>query len=776
MLLLVARLVDVQVLRSSGYSAAARGESSITVSLPSLRGAIYARDGSPFALSVPTDDVVADDYQVAHPVQTALALSPMLHVPATTLASELHRPSGYVVLARQLPQATGQTITNDDIPGITLLADSKRVVPNGNLALPVVGFTNAAGHGAGGLEYGYNSLLAGKGGKETIQRSTAGVALPQAPVTDKVAGTPGTGLELTLDSQLQYESEQALAKAIETSNALSGTAVVMDVKTGQILSMANLSATHPSALGAPPAPSTPAASTSGVVPIGSNDAVEEAPNNLAVTQLYEPGSVFKLVTFSAALQNGLINPNSVFTVPDQIMLDGSTFHDAEPHPTEQLTATQILAQSSNIGTSEIAQGVGEPRLLNQVKALGFGQPTGLAFPGESPGLLATAAQWEPTDYVSLPIGQVDAVERAAGARCLQRRRQRRRVRRAEAGPGDDQPVGDADPDARVGDPPGVLAAGRRRALVHAPAGGQRRNGHQRRRSRLHGCGQDGHGPDPHARPRLLHHRRLHGVLRGLRAGGEPDAVDDRRARPAHADLRRHGGGTGVLADHELCAAPLRHPDDPRCTDQPSRRGRRPRRRATRPRTSRDPAPHTHCGRDAGVPGACNAVGSTMRRVPMNLLLDDIEVIESVGDLSAVEVGGISHDSRRVVPGDLFCCVPGRVSDGHAYAAEAVERGAVGLLCEHFIPDLLDERVVQTRIAEGTMRPVMARLAAAFYGHPARDLVMVGVTGTNGKTTVTHILGDLLGCAGPSDQRDGDAVGRPHHAGGHRGAAGPGRHP
>ncbi len=137
----------------------------------------------------------------------------------------------------------------------------------------------------------------------------------------------------------------------------------------------------------------------------------------------------------------------------------------------------------------------------------------------------------------------------------------------------------------------------------------------------------------------------------------------------------------------------------------------------------------------------------MQRVPMNLLFDDIEVIESVGDLSAVEVGGISHDSRRVVPGDLFCCVPGQASDGHAYAAEAVQRGAVGLLCEHFIPELLDERVVQSRVAAGTMRPAMARLAAAFYGHPARDLLMVGVTGTNGKTTVTHILGDLLGALG-----------------------------
>ncbi|HEX4433666.1 MAG TPA: UDP-N-acetylmuramoyl-L-alanyl-D-glutamate--2,6-diaminopimelate ligase [Acidimicrobiales bacterium] len=132
---------------------------------------------------------------------------------------------------------------------------------------------------------------------------------------------------------------------------------------------------------------------------------------------------------------------------------------------------------------------------------------------------------------------------------------------------------------------------------------------------------------------------------------------------------------------------------------------------------------------------------------MNLLFDDIEVIESVGDPSAVEVGGISHDSRRVVPGDLFCCVPGVVSDGHVHAAEAVDRGAIGLLCEHFIPELIDQQVVQTRIAPGTMRPVMARLAAAFYGYPARDLLMIGVTGTNGKTTVTQLLGDLLSAAG-----------------------------
>ena len=408
-MLLVARLVDVQIMHASSYGVAARGESSITVSLPSLRGGIYARDGSPLALSVATEDVVADDFQVAHPVQTALALSPLLNIPATTLASKLHQPSGYVILARQLPEATAQKISSDAIPGIALIADAKRVVPNGNLATPLVGFTNGAGQGAAGIEYGDNRLLAGVDGKETIMVSPSGVALPQSPVTNQTSTTPGTGVELTIDSQLQYEAEQSLAKAIESSNALSGTAVVLDVKTGQILSMANLVANHPSASAGPAAGSTAVTGTNGVVPIGPHDAVNEAPNNLAVTQLYEPGSVFKLVTFSAALQYGLINPNSVFTVPDQIMLDRSVFHDAEPHPTEQLSATQILAQSSNIGTSEIAQGVGEQRLLAQVKDLGFGQDTGLDFPGESQGLLATPAQWEPTDYVSLPIGQVDAV-------------------------------------------------------------------------------------------------------------------------------------------------------------------------------------------------------------------------------------------------------------------------------------------------------------------------------------------------------------------------------
>ena len=155
---MVARLIDVQVLHSGSYQAAARGESSISVSLPRCAVASTTGTAPPLAVSVPTDDVVADDFQIAHPVRTAQALSPILNVPAATLAAELHRQTGYVVLARQLPQATGEKISADAFPGISLIADSKREVPNGNLASPVVGFTNAAGKGAAGLEYGDNQL------------------------------------------------------------------------------------------------------------------------------------------------------------------------------------------------------------------------------------------------------------------------------------------------------------------------------------------------------------------------------------------------------------------------------------------------------------------------------------------------------------------------------------------------------------------------------------------------------------------------------------------
>ncbi len=379
--MLAGRLVQVQVLEAGHYAAQQVGELRQRVAVPALRGAIYDRQGTPLAVSIPTKEVIADDFQVAQPVEEAHRLAPLLSQPAGTLAQALHRRSGYVVLSRYLSEPAAARLARADLPGITMTDSSERLAPEGDLAEAVLGGTNAQGRGDGGLEYQYQRLLAGRPGVAEELVSPLGSPIPGSGSSE--GGRAGTSLELTLDEPLQFEAEAALGQAIVADQAQSGTAVVMDVRTGQILAMANLVA-------------------------GPSGTVAQAPRNLAVDDLYEPGSVFKLVTFSAALQDGVITPGSTFTVPDQLQVDGTTFHDAETHPVEQMTASDILAQSSNVGTSEIALALGEQRLLGQVRRLGFGQPTDLHFPGEPGGVLATAAQWNPIDYVDLPIGQVDA--------------------------------------------------------------------------------------------------------------------------------------------------------------------------------------------------------------------------------------------------------------------------------------------------------------------------------------------------------------------------------
>ena len=417
LLVIAARLVDVQVLHAGQYQAQAAQELTQPVTVRALRGTVTDRNGVVLATSIPTDMVVADDFQVRHPVSEARALAPMLDVGKAKLAGLLSEKSGYVPLVPHLSIAEAKKVSALAFPGITMIATSVDVAPAGSLAAPVVGGVNAAGQGDAGLESQYNGLLAGRAGQETILESPLGIQLPGTPVAKKTPAVAGTGLQLTLDAPLQYTAEQDLAREIVASHATGGEVVVEDVATGQILAMANLVANPGTAPGkgssagssATASAASPSSGSAAPVTIGPNGPVQEAPTNAAVTQLYEPGSVFKIAPFSAALAAGVITPQTTFTVPDQRTIDGYLFHDATPHPTQPMTATQILAQSSNIGTSFITQKLGETRLLAQVRRLGFGKPTGLHFPGDSPGLIVTPAQWAATDWVSLPIGQVDAV-------------------------------------------------------------------------------------------------------------------------------------------------------------------------------------------------------------------------------------------------------------------------------------------------------------------------------------------------------------------------------
>lgn len=396
-----ARLVLLQVADHAHYAKLSVEQVREDLTTTALRGGIYDRYGQTLAVSRPTSLVIADDFQIKHPSTEAAAMSPLVDVPVAKLTPMLSRHSGYVVVNNALNLNDGRRVSSLAFPGVVVQNSSVRTYPDGTLATSLLGGVNASESGTSGLEYQYQKLLAGQTGITREYVSATGVALPASTATVIKKAKPGVGLELTLDSSLQYVAERDLARQMKTMDALSGLAVVMDVKTGQILADASLvnTKTNAGALG-------PIASWGKNVGYAG---IQQTINNLPFSQAYEPGSVFKVVTFSAALQAGLITPSSVFTVPYSKYVDGRLFHDAEYHGLEHLTATQILAQSSNIGTYEIGARVGEAGILAQVQRLGFGQPTSLNFPDETNGLLVNASNWEGSDQAALPIGQVDAV-------------------------------------------------------------------------------------------------------------------------------------------------------------------------------------------------------------------------------------------------------------------------------------------------------------------------------------------------------------------------------
>ncbi len=381
--LLLTRLSMVQVLDAGKYAAYAAGETEQRVALPATRGAIYDRNGNLLAVSVPTVEVVADDFQIAQPLSEARALAPILHVPATRLVPELSRRSGYVVLATNLSPKVASAGEALALNGISYLPTSERTSPDAPLFEPLLGGLNAAGAGVGGIEQMDNQLLAGRPGSEIVPEGPGGVALPSA-VHSVVAPHQGSGLVLTIDEPLQVEVTKDLTRAMQLQHAHSGVAVVESVQTGAILAMVDLVA-------------------------GPHGVIEPAPSNLAVTEVYEPGSVMKLATYSYALRDGVITPETPFRVPYSITIGGYTFYDAEFHPTQTMSASQMLAQSSNVGTIELAHRLGLSQLGAALDAFGFGRTTGLGWPGESAGLLGTPAQWVGSDAGSIPIGTGEAV-------------------------------------------------------------------------------------------------------------------------------------------------------------------------------------------------------------------------------------------------------------------------------------------------------------------------------------------------------------------------------
>lgn len=391
--LYAARLVELQVLRGSDLEGLALADRTSTMALPATRGQILDASGNPLAVSVDAVTVTVDQIRIVDPKATAQALSPLLKKPVADLVPLLDGEKRYVVLARQIEPRVWNEISALRLPGIYSERTSKRVYPAGNLAATIVGFVGVDGHGLGGLEYSLESTLAGVDGERTYERAPDGRRLPtgEQQITPAI---PGTSVMLTINRDIQWIAERALAERVKFANADSGSVVVMDPRTGDILALATWPTFNPN--------NPTAASVS-------------QRNNIALTEVFEPGSVAKVMSLAAVLEEGKATVNSKFKVPNRLKRGPKSFKDHEDHPTLRLTLTGVMAQSSNIGTILASERIGGETLHSYLRKFGIGEPTGLNFPGEGKGLLRSLDNWSVTTFPTLTFGQgmsVNAVQNA----------------------------------------------------------------------------------------------------------------------------------------------------------------------------------------------------------------------------------------------------------------------------------------------------------------------------------------------------------------------------
>jgi cell division protein FtsI (penicillin-binding protein 3) len=376
---LAVRLVDVQAISAGRYAVVGQSQRLHSVELAAQRGSILDRNGAELAVSVPRSTVWADPRLVTDPAGEARALAPVLGADQTELRPKLTSGSAFEYLARRVDDATADKVKALDLPGVSLLPEPTRIAPSGSIATNVLGDVGADNDGLSGLERQYDKDLSGTPGKMVVERDPSGRDIPGGVRVDDPP-VRGKNLVLTLDRDMQFFTEQTLAQQITSSKAKAGIAVVMDPHTGEILAMANLVA---GSNGAPPEP---------------------AGYDKALIDVYEPGSVNKVVTISGALEEGAITPSQTMAVPDQLTIAGTTFQDAETHATELYTPGDVMAQSSNAGAILIAQKLGKAGLDKYLHAFNLDGGTGLGFPGEASGMVPDLADWSGTSLPTLAIG------------------------------------------------------------------------------------------------------------------------------------------------------------------------------------------------------------------------------------------------------------------------------------------------------------------------------------------------------------------------------------
>jgi stage V sporulation protein D (sporulation-specific penicillin-binding protein) len=385
------RLADVQIRQSAMLASMALEQHSETVDSFAKRGSILDRDGNVLVRSLPSESVYAvpTSIDAAQVPDIAAKLAPLLGYPPERIEAALREPTPFRWLKRKIPHDVAQRVDALGIDGIGLKAEETgvRYAPSGRLGSTVLGFVGTDENGLDGLEYGFDSYLRGTPGTMRVEADEFGRPIPFGDTTLVERAVPGKTLVLSLSSYLQFEAESLIDAAVKTWHAKSGTVIVMDVHTGEILAMAN---------------------TPDFDPDHYSATSSDAWRNRAVVDSYEPGSTFKLITAAAALESGKVTLNSRFPARDEIEVGGHTIHNAEDGfmagSSSTETLEQIVAYSHNVGAAEVGMRIGAPTLYAMIRKFGFGDYTQIEFPGENPGIVPPVSDWSGSSLATISFG------------------------------------------------------------------------------------------------------------------------------------------------------------------------------------------------------------------------------------------------------------------------------------------------------------------------------------------------------------------------------------
>ncbi|MGI9622151.1 MAG: peptidoglycan D,D-transpeptidase FtsI family protein [Acidimicrobiales bacterium] len=379
-LALVFQLLRIQVIDRDRYVAWGEDQRIFTTLLPGQRGDILDRNGEELAISINTPVIYADPGLIGQPNQHAAALAPVLGVGEDELETTLSASTRFEYLQRPSTELVAEKIRALGLDGVYVGAEPQRFHPNGDkLARGVIGDVGFDNEAISGLEAQLDRSLAGVPGELISERGLNGRTIPEGERQRRPA-VDGANITLTLDRALQFEVEKTLSEHVATTGAEAGIVVISEPATGDVLAMATIGRTE----------------SGRVVPTS---------DNRAVIWTYEPASVMKAVTFAGVLNEGLATPQTSRTVSDRLEIYDETFTDDEIYGTRPMSVTDILVRSSNNWTILWADALGDGKFHDYLRSFGFGQPSGLDFPGESRGIFRDLDDWSGTSFATIAIGQ-----------------------------------------------------------------------------------------------------------------------------------------------------------------------------------------------------------------------------------------------------------------------------------------------------------------------------------------------------------------------------------